>query len=154
VSLKRCLRLLALRQHVQCCCFDFLLDGDLGGDNTCMNDERDPLANLISRAYRTGLIEKIPLANLTNTKPKQTYPTFCRCCFFPTKITTMNALRTTIRPIARRAAMPNVQKRQMGGGAAPEWTGLDKVIRDKFPEDYQGEFGVIWSVVALWTFVV
>jgi len=48
----------------------------------------------------------------------------------------MNALRTTIRPIAR-AVMPKVQKRQMGSGAAPEWTGLDKVIRDRFPHDYQ-----------------
>ena len=50
----------------------------------------------------------------------------------------MNALRTTLRPVAR-AAMPKVQRRQMGSGAAPEWTGIDKVIRDKFPEDYQGE---------------
>lgn len=50
----------------------------------------------------------------------------------------MNALRSTLRPIAR-AALPKAQKRQMGSGAAPQWTGIDKVIRDKFPEDYQGE---------------
>ena len=50
----------------------------------------------------------------------------------------MNALRSSLRPAAR-ALLPKAQKRQMGGGAAPQWTGLDKVIRDKFPEDYQGE---------------
>ena len=54
----------------------------------------------------------------------------------------MNALRSTFRPIAR-AALPKAQKRQMGSGAAPQWTGIDKVIRDKFPEDYQGECEII-----------
>ena len=33
----------------------------------------------------------------------------------------------------------------MGAGAAqPQWTGIDKVIRDKFPEDYQGEWVLIY----------
>lgn len=50
----------------------------------------------------------------------------------------MNALRSTLRP-ALRVATPKVQRRQMGGGAAPEWTGIDKIVRDKFPEDYQGQ---------------
>ena len=50
----------------------------------------------------------------------------------------MNALRSTVR-LATRAATQGVQKRNMGSGAAqPQWTGIDKVIRDKFPEDYQG----------------
>ena len=30
-------------------------------------------------------------------------------------------------------------KRRMGGAAAPEWTGIDKVVRGYFPQDYQRE---------------
>eukprot|EP00979_Chaetoceros_neogracilis_P007843 scaffold1698_cov279-Chaetoceros_neogracile.AAC.2 len=48
----------------------------------------------------------------------------------------MNALRTTVVRTSARATH-RVQKRQMAAGAAPQWTGIDKVIRDKFPEDYQ-----------------
>ena len=51
----------------------------------------------------------------------------------------MNALRSTLRPVLR-AALPKAQRRQMGGGAAPEWTGIDKIVRDRFPEDYQGRW--------------
>lgn len=52
----------------------------------------------------------------------------------------MNALRSTVARASIRATQ-RVQKRQMGSGAAaPEWTGIDKIVRDKFPEDYQGEF--------------
>jgi hypothetical protein len=29
----------------------------------------------------------------------------------------------------------------MGSGAQVQWTGIDKVIRDRFPEDYQGRLG-------------
>mmetsp|Transcript_14952 Transcript_14952/g.18234 ORF Transcript_14952/g.18234 Transcript_14952/m.18234 type:complete len:116 (-) Transcript_14952:299-646(-) len=60
----------------------------------------------------------------------------------------MNALRRSIRPVSR-AVLPTVQKRSMAGGAAPQWTGIDKVVRDVFPEDYQvallimGGYGVI-----------
>lgn len=59
----------------------------------------------------------------------------------------MNALRSTVARASIRATQ-RVQKRQMGSGAAaPEWTGIDKIVRDKFPEDYQGEFrrGLRWS---------
>ena len=51
---------------------------------------------------------------------------------------TMNALRTTVARASTRVTQ-RVQKRQASGAAAPQWTGIDKVIRDKFPEDYQGE---------------
>jgi hypothetical protein len=50
----------------------------------------------------------------------------------------MNALRTTVARASTRVTQ-RVQKRQASGAAAPQWTGIDKVIRDKFPEDYQGE---------------
>lgn len=50
----------------------------------------------------------------------------------------MNALRSTARAASRSVAA-KVQKRQMGGAAAPEWTGIDKTIRDVFPHDHQGE---------------
>ena len=50
----------------------------------------------------------------------------------------MNALRTTVVRTSSRVTH-RVQKRQMASGAAPQWTGIDKVIRDKFPEDYQGK---------------
>jgi|AntRauTorckE5430_2_1112549.scaffolds.fasta_scaffold23713_1 hypothetical protein len=57
----------------------------------------------------------------------------------------MNTLRTTVVRTSARATH-RVQKRQMAAGAAPQWTGIDKVIRDKFPEDYQGEqTSVRWS---------
>ena len=35
-----------------------------------------------------------------------------------------------------------VQKRSMGGGPAPEWEGIDKVVRGYFPQDHQREFRV------------
>ena len=57
--------------------------------------------------------------------------------FIPNRFT-MNALRFTARAASRSIAS-KVQKRQMGGAAAPEWTGIDKTIRDVFPEDHQGE---------------
>ena len=56
----------------------------------------------------------------------------------------MNALRSTVARASIRATQ-RVQKRQMGSGAAaPEWTGIDKIVRDKFPEDYQGEFHQVY----------
>lgn len=47
-----------------------------------------------------------------------------------------------IQSTARRGATAvarNQQCRQMGGGhaPAPEWTGIDKVVRGYFPEDHQ-----------------
>ena len=53
----------------------------------------------------------------------------------------MNALRTTFARSSIRATH-RVQKRQMAS-AAPEWTGIDKVIRDRFPEDWQGEHNTL-----------
>lgn len=50
----------------------------------------------------------------------------------------MNALRSTIR-LSSRTLAQRAQKRQMGSGAQVQWTGIDKVIRDRFPEDYQGK---------------
>jgi hypothetical protein len=58
----------------------------------------------------------------------------------------MNALRSTVK-LAARSATQKVQKRQMASGAAqPKWTGIDKVIRDKFPEDYQGGYFYVGRV--------
>jgi len=50
----------------------------------------------------------------------------------------MNAIAATAaRRVARTAAV-QAQRRNMGGHApAPEWTGIDKVVRDVFPQDYQ-----------------
>eukprot|EP00552_Chaetoceros_brevis_P001586 CAMPEP_0197736820 /NCGR_PEP_ID=MMETSP1435-20131217/4399_1 /TAXON_ID=426625 /ORGANISM="Chaetoceros brevis, Strain CCMP164" /LENGTH=115 /DNA_ID=CAMNT_0043325081 /DNA_START=8 /DNA_END=355 /DNA_ORIENTATION=- len=47
----------------------------------------------------------------------------------------MNALRSTVR-LTSRHLNQKVQKRH-ASGAAPQWTGIDKVIRDRFPEDWQ-----------------
>uniref|UniRef100_A0A7S2R1X0 Uncharacterized protein n=1 Tax=Eucampia antarctica TaxID=49252 RepID=A0A7S2R1X0_9STRA len=58
-----------------------------------------------------------------------------------------------IQATARRSAVVAVrhqQRRQMGGHApAPEWTGIDKVVRGYFPQDHQlagailGGYGVV-----------
>lgn len=48
-------------------------------------------------------------------------------------------------PIAARAASrrfgmvakQSLQRRNMGGGPAPEWEGIDKVVRGVFPGDHQ-----------------
>lgn len=59
----------------------------------------------------------------------------------PTMIPQVSRIVAT-RVAARRAASQALQKRSMGGSApAPEWTGIDKVVRGYFPEDYQREFG-------------
>lgn len=48
--------------------------------------------------------------------------------------------RRTALLATRRAAATTAQKRRMGGAAAPEWTGIDKVVRGYFPQDDQREF--------------
>ena len=49
--------------------------------------------------------------------------------------------RTALLATRRAAATTaNTQKRRMGGAAAPEWTGIDKVVRGYFPQDDQREF--------------
>lgn len=58
-----------------------------------------------------------------------------------------------LRTVARRRATPffNTQRQQqrrglaLGGhhGPPPEWTGVDKVVRGYFPEDYQRTLSVI-----------
>ena len=50
-----------------------------------------------------------------------------------------------VLPLAAAAARRRVggairsqaQKRAMGGGPAPEWEGIDKVVRGVFPGDHQ-----------------
>mmetsp|Transcript_13048 Transcript_13048/g.24517 ORF Transcript_13048/g.24517 Transcript_13048/m.24517 type:complete len:117 (-) Transcript_13048:186-536(-) len=65
----------------------------------------------------------------------------------------MNSLRTTIARTSSRVAH-KIQKRQMGAGAAqPQWTGIDKVIRDRFPEDYQVAGLIIGGYATLFTLV-
>jgi hypothetical protein len=52
----------------------------------------------------------------------------------------MFALRSTLSGRTTRAVASKISQRQMGGGgnhAAKEWTGIDKVVRGYFPEDYQ-----------------
>jgi len=51
-----------------------------------------------------------------------------------------DAPNPAVRPAARAAV--TAQRRQMGGShaPAPEWTGIDKVVRGYFPEDYQRKF--------------
>ena len=43
------------------------------------------------------------------------------------------------RQVGRRIVQQASQRRAMGGGhaPAPEWEGIDKVVRDVFPADYQ-----------------
>eukprot|EP00559_Dactyliosolen_fragilissimus_P003963 CAMPEP_0184855124 /NCGR_PEP_ID=MMETSP0580-20130426/443_1 /TAXON_ID=1118495 /ORGANISM="Dactyliosolen fragilissimus" /LENGTH=118 /DNA_ID=CAMNT_0027349553 /DNA_START=50 /DNA_END=406 /DNA_ORIENTATION=+ len=41
--------------------------------------------------------------------------------------------------------------RNMGSHAAPEWTGIDKVVRGVFPEDYQLAGAIIGGYVGLIT---
>jgi hypothetical protein len=41
------------------------------------------------------------------------------------------------RQMGRRVIQQTTQKRSMGGGPAPEWEGIDKVVRDVFPQDHQ-----------------
>jgi hypothetical protein len=47
------------------------------------------------------------------------------------------AARTALLATRRVVAQ---QKRRMGAAAAPEWTGIDKVVRGYFPGDDQREF--------------
>jgi len=63
----------------------------------------------------------------------------CACtmhAFRKQTLTTM--ISSTLRMTASRAATAQ-QRRTMAGGhhAAPKWEGLDKTIRDVFPEDWQ-----------------
>ena len=54
---------------------------------------------------------------------------------------------TMVLPIARLAAgrrlasqaVRHQQRRNMGHGPKPEWTGIDKTVRDVLPEDWQSE---------------
>ena len=52
----------------------------------------------------------------------------------------MTVYARVARTAGRTAA--RAQRRQMGGShaPAPEWTGIDKVVRGYFPEDYQRKF--------------
>ena len=47
------------------------------------------------------------------------------------------------RKAAMAPATKSTQRRAMGGGGhapAPEWEGIDKVVRGVFPGDHQSEF--------------
>lgn len=50
------------------------------------------------------------------------------------------SLSRTARPAVRSAVATQQAKRRMGSAAAPEWTGIDKVVRGYFPQDDQCEF--------------
>merc|ERR1719223_428741 len=64
----------------------------------------------------------------------------------------MNALRSTIK-LASRSVNQKVQKRGMGSAAQPQWTGIDKVIRDRFPEDWQVSGLILGGYTLLFTLV-
>jgi hypothetical protein len=50
----------------------------------------------------------------------------------------LQALKTTGVRVATAQARRAGARRNMGGHApAPEWTGIDKVVRGYFPQDYQ-----------------
>jgi hypothetical protein len=53
-------------------------------------------------------------------------------------IAARTALIATRRIASQHAAQQS--KRRMGSAAAPEWTGIDKVVRGYFPGDDQREF--------------
>lgn len=65
-----------------------------------------------------------------------------------------SATMTVYARVARTAGRTAVraQRRQMGGShaPAPEWTGIDKVVRGYFPEDYQREFYRRDAVTVCW----
>ena len=49
--------------------------------------------------------------------------------------------RTALLATRRAAQTQQATKRRMGGAAAaPEWTGIDKVVRGYFPQDDQSKF--------------
>jgi hypothetical protein len=51
------------------------------------------------------------------------------------------ARRVATRVVAPRVIVNTTQKRTMAGhGAKPEWTGIDKKVRDIFPEDWQRKY--------------
>ena len=52
------------------------------------------------------------------------------------------AAATARRRIALMARH-STQRRTMGGGPPPEWTGIDKVVRGTFPADYQRKFCLV-----------
>ena len=66
--------------------------------------------------------------------------------------------RRTALHAARRTAQQQAKRRMGGGAAAPEWTGIDKVVRGYFPKDEDSEFncifrrlsGVYWFGMLLW----
>ena len=52
--------------------------------------------------------------------------------------------RRTALHAARRTAQQQAKRRMGGGAAAPEWTGIDKVVRGYFPKDEDSEFSCIF----------
>ena len=60
--------------------------------------------------------------------------------------------RTALLATRRRAtatAQQQANLRMGGAAAAPEWTGIDKVVRGYFPQDDQRELYCIHNIVCL-----
>jgi len=63
--------------------------------------------------------------------------------------------RTALLATRRAAQTQHATKRRMGGAAAaPEWTGIDKVVRGYFPQDDQRKFFItlflcVWFIFLL-----
>lgn len=56
--------------------------------------------------------------------------------------------RTALLATRRAAQTQHATKRRMGGAAAaPEWTGIDKVVRGYFPQDDQRKLFIFICVV-------
>ena len=60
--------------------------------------------------------------------------------------------RTALLATRRAAQTQQATKRRMGGAAAaPEWTGIDKVVRGYFPQDDQRK--LFFEFVVGWTYI-
>lgn len=67
----------------------------------------------------------------------------------PTEAMFQAIARSSLLAARRQATVAASQqtKRRMGSSApAPEWTGIDKVVRGYFPKDEQREFIVVYHV--------
>merc|ERR1719183_1845465 len=60
------------------------------------------------------------------------------------------------RSISKKITCSNLKsiRSNMSTTSAPEWKGVDKVVRDVFPEDYQLSGAIIGGYVSLITFFV
>merc|ERR1719162_2528411 len=67
----------------------------------------------------------------------------------------VHALTSTATRAFRHTATSGPSRRSMGSAVKKDWEGIDKIVRDKFPEDYQlagailGGYTVLISLAVL-----